>query len=91
MPRGIDTNALPADKSLRSFYNYEVVLLPDILLGKLAHGGPWGFFHSFHRYKDFSKALALADKLDLVVKTDDPRTPLHAVFGRAYSNKKWWP
>jgi hypothetical protein len=91
MPRGTDNKDLPPERSLRSFYDYEFILLPDILLGKLVHGGPWGFFHSFHRYKDFSKVLPLADRLDLVVKTEDPRTPLHAVFGRAYSNKKWWP
>jgi hypothetical protein len=91
LPRGIDTKDLPADKSLKSFYAYEIVLVPDILLGKLAHGGPWGFFHSFRRYRDFSTVLPLPDRLDLVVKTADPRTPLHAVFGRAYSNKKWWP
>lgn len=91
LPRGINTRDLPPNKTLNSFYAYELVLLPDILLGKLVHGGPWGFFHSFHRYKDFSTVLPLADRLDLVVKTVDPRTPLHAVFGRAYSNKKWWP
>ena len=91
LPRGINTKDLPADKSLKAFYNYEFILLPDILLGKLVHGGPWGFFHSFRRYQDFSNVVALADRLDLVVKTDDPREALHAVFGRSYSNKKWWP
>jgi hypothetical protein len=35
--------------------------------------------------------VPLADKLDLVVKTDDPRPALHAVFGQSYSNKRWWP
>ena len=91
LPRGIDTNDLPSDKSLRAFYAYEILLIPDILLGKLVHGGPTGFFHSFRRYRDFSKVVPLTDKLDLVVKTDDPREALHAVFGRSYSNKRWWP
>jgi hypothetical protein len=91
LPRGIETSDLPSDKSLKSFYAYEFVLLPDILLGKLVHGGPWGFFHSFRRYRDFSKVIPLAGRLDLVVKTADPRAPLQAVFGRAYSNKRWWP
>ena len=91
MPRGIDTKDLPPNKTLNSFYAYEIALVPDILLGKLIHGGPWGFFHSFSRYKDFSKVLPLADRLDLVVKTEDPRTALHAVFGRTYSNKMLWP
>jgi len=91
LPRGIDTKDLPSDKSLRAFYAYEILLIPDILLGKLVHGGPTGFFHSFRRYRDFSKVVPLTDKLDLVVKTDDPRQTLHAVFGRSYSNKRWWP
>jgi hypothetical protein len=91
MPRGINTKDLPPNKTLNSFYAYEIALVPDILLGKLVHGGPWGFFHSFRRYKDFSKVLPLADRLDLVVRTEDPRTVLHAVFGRLYSNKKLWP
>jgi hypothetical protein len=91
MPRGIDTKDLPPNKTLNSFYAYEIALVPDILLGKLVHGGPWGFFHSFRRYKDFSKVLPLADRLDLVVKAEDPSTALHAVFGRSYSNKKLWP
>jgi hypothetical protein len=91
MPRGIDTRDLPWNKTLNSFYAYEIVLIPDIMLGKLVHGGPWGFFHSFRRYRDFSKVLPLFDKLDLVVKTEDPRPALHAVFGRTYSNKKLWP
>lgn len=91
LPRGVDTEDLPDNKNLNAFYAYEILLLPDILLGKLVHGGPWGFFRSFRRYRDFSRPLPLADRLDLVVKTADPRAPLHAVFGREYSNKKWWP
>jgi len=91
MPRGTILSDLPPDKTLNSFYAFEMALVPDILLGKLVHGGPWGFFHSFPRYRDFSKVLTLADRLDLVVRTADPRDALHAVFGRVYSNKKWWP
>jgi hypothetical protein len=91
LPRGIETKDLPRNKTLNSFYAYEFALVPDILLGKLVHGGPWGFFHSFRRYTDFSKVLPLTDRLDMIVKTDDPRAALHAVFGRDYSNKNWWP
>lgn len=91
MPRGTILSDLPPDKTLNSFYAFEIALVPDILLGKLVHGGPWGFFHSFRRYRDFSKVVPLVDKLDLVVKTEDPRVPLRAVFGHVYSNKRWWP
>jgi len=91
LPHGTNTKDLPAEKSLKSFYTYEFFLLPDILLGKLAHGGPTGFFHSYRRYRDFSNVMPLQDRLDLVAKTDDPRPALHSVFGQSYSNKRWWP
>ncbi len=91
LPRGTNMKDLPTDKTLKSFYIYELLLTPDILLGKLVHGGPAGFFHSFSRYTDFSKVVRLADRLDLVVMTADAREALHAVFGRSYSNKRWWP
>jgi hypothetical protein len=35
--------------------------------------------------------LPLHDKLDAVVRTDDPRAILTEVFGRKYSNKPSWP
>ena len=69
----------------------EFVLLPDILLGKLAHGGPWGFFHSYDRYRLFDRETDLAGRLDVVISADDPRVPLKAVFGPKYSNKVHWP
>jgi hypothetical protein len=91
MPHGTILSDLPPNKTLNSFYVYEIALVPDIILGKLVHGGPWGFFHSFNRYRDFSKVLPIADKLNAVVKTEDAREALHVVFGRIYSNKRWWP
>lgn len=91
LPHGTNTKDLPADKSLKAFYTYEFFLIPDILLGKLVHGGPTGFFHSYRRYRDFSNVVPLTGRLDLVAKTEDPRPPLRVVFGQSYSNKRWWP
>jgi hypothetical protein len=82
---------LPRTKSLNAFYLGEYFLLPDIWLSKIAHGGPWGFFHSYARYRDFSHVIPLGPRLDAVVRTDDARPALHALFGMIYSNKRWWP
>jgi hypothetical protein len=35
--------------------------------------------------------LVLADSLDLVVRTDEPRAQLEAVFGKPFSRKSPWP
>jgi hypothetical protein len=91
LPRGVIESDLPGVKKLNGFYAAEFLLLPDILIGKLAHGGPWGFFHGYGRYRDFSVPLALGTRLAAIVQTDDPRESLHAVFGRRYSNKVHWP
>ena len=54
-------------------------------------GTPKGF-HNFNRYGGiFPKVVPRADRLDLVVRTPDPREPHQAVFSRSYSNKTWWP
>ena len=91
LPHGVIESDLPRMKTLNAFYLGEYILLPDIWLGKLAHGGPWGFFHGYSRYRDFSRVLPLAPRLDAVVRTNDARPVLKAVFGRIYSNKRWWP
>ena len=91
LPHGVIESDLPPLKSLNAFYMSEYLLLPDIWLGKLAHGGPWGFFHSYRRYRDFSMQLPLGVKLDAIVRAEDARPALHAVFGSIYSNKRWWP
>ena len=82
---------LPRFKTMNAFYAVEFALLPDIWIGKLAHGGPWGFFHSYGRYREYTNPLQLADRLDAVIASEDPRDALHAVFGKKYSNKLWWP
>ncbi len=91
LPHGIIESDLPRTKTLNVLYAMEFVLLPDIWLGKIAHGGPWGFFHSYARYRDFSRIEPLTLRLDAVARADDARPALHAVFGRRYSNKRWWP
>ncbi|HXT18242.1 MAG TPA: hypothetical protein VN706_21605 [Gemmatimonadaceae bacterium] len=91
LPHGVIESDLPRFKTMNAFYAVEFALLPDIWIGKLAHGGPWGFFHSYGRYREYTNPLQLADRLDAVIASEDPRDALHAVFGKRYSNKLWWP
>jgi hypothetical protein len=91
LPRGIIESDLPRLRTLNAFYAYHFLMLPDILLGKLTRPGPWGFYHSYARYRDFSRLIVLRDSLDLVVRTENPRQSLEAVFGEPYSNKTPWP
>jgi hypothetical protein len=91
LPHGVIESDLPRLKTLNAFYAVEFALLPDILIGKLAHGGPWGFFHGYRRYREFTKSLPLSTRLDAIIRTADPRDALHAVFGARYSNKVHWP
>ncbi len=91
MPRGIIESDLPRFQTLNSFYAFTFLGLPDILLGKLTRPGPSGFFHSYDRYRDFSRLMKLGDSLDVVVRTENPRAALTAVFGKPYSNKVQWP
>ena len=91
LPRGVIESDLPGSKSLNLLYALDFATLPDIWMGKLIHGGPWGFFHSYARYRDFSTTLPLADRLTAVVESDDPRPALQAVLGTRFSNKRAWP
>ena len=91
LPHRVIESDLPRLRTLNAFYLAEFILLPDILLGKVAHGGPWGFFHGYNRYRSFTEILRLSDRLNAVLRTDDAREPLHAVFGPRYSNKVPWP
>jgi hypothetical protein len=91
LPRGIIESDLPPLRTLNTFYALEFALLPDILIGKLVHGGPWGFFHSYGRYRDFTTVDSLAGHLDAIVMAADPAPSLAAVFGSRYSRKIPWP
>jgi hypothetical protein len=91
LPRGVIESDLPAQKSLNTFYAFAWIGLPDIWLGDLTRRGPWCFCHGYSRYRDFSKPLFLSGRLDAVVRTDDAREALGAVFGKPYSKKPNWP
>jgi hypothetical protein len=91
LPHGIIESDLPRFRTLNAFYFYSFIGLPDILLGRLTRPGPLGFFHSYGRYRDFSRVMRLGDSLDVVVRADDARASLAAVFGTPYSNKTPWP
>jgi hypothetical protein len=91
LPHRVIESDLPRTKTLNVFYVGEYLLLPDIWLGKIAHGGPLGFFHSYARYREFTRVVPLTNRLNAVLRTEDARPGLHAVFGSIYSNKRWWP
>ncbi|HJU88320.1 MAG TPA: hypothetical protein VJ672_02955 [Gemmatimonadaceae bacterium] len=91
MPRGTINHTLPPGQTLDAFYFLSFLLLPDFWLGNLNRKGPWGFFHGFGRYKTFDKPLLLGERLDAIVRTDEPDEALKAVFGRNYSRKRSWP
>jgi hypothetical protein len=91
LPHGVIESDLPRCKTLNVFYVLEYFLLPDIWLGRMSHGGPLGFFHSYARYRDFSIVIDLRDRLDAVFRTEDPSQVLPAVFGPRYPHKRAWP
>ena len=91
LPHGVIESDLPGSRSLNVMYALEYVLLPDIWLGKLVHGGPWGFFHGYGRYRDFSRVINSADRLNAVLMTATPVGPLRSILGRRFANKRPWP
>ena len=84
-------SALPPGQTLDAFYFLNFLVLPDFWLGNLNRKGPWGFFHGFGRYKTFDKPMLLGERLDAIVRTDEPHEVLRAVFGKDYSKKRAWP
>jgi hypothetical protein len=91
LPHGVVESDLPRFKSLNMMYALEFALLPDIWLGKVVHGGPWGFFHSYGRYRDFEGPVLLSNQLSAVVCAKDARPALRVLLGARYSNKLEWP
>jgi hypothetical protein len=91
LPRGLRESDLPAPRKLNEFYALTIVGLPDILLGDLSRKGPLGFFHGYRRYRDFNRPILLADRLNAVVRLENPDPALRLVFGVPYSHKRAWP
>lgn len=91
LPYGVIESDLPRTRTLNVFYSMAFWGEPDILLGDVTRRGPLGFFHSYRRYRDFSRVIPLASRIDVVARTADPRAILTAVFGRRWSHKRLWP
>lgn len=91
LPRGTLSADLPVTAKPASFYAFTWLGLPDIWLGNLTRPGPWCFCKSFKRYNQYTKPLLLAERVDLIVQSEDPRDALAALFGKPFSKKRAWP
>jgi hypothetical protein len=91
LPRATRPESLPAGRSLEAFYLLTWVGLPDLWLGRLSRRGPLCFCGSYARYAAFTNPLGLADRIDVVVRAEDPSDVLRSVFGARYSRKRPWP
>jgi hypothetical protein len=91
LPHRIIESDLPRFKKLNLFYAFTWIGLPDIWLGDLTRRGPWCFCHGYTRYRDFSKQIPLASRIDVVVRATNADSTLAAVFGKPYSKKRQWP
>ena len=91
LPRGVVESDLPEGKKMNSFYLFTWLGLPDIWLGNLTRRGPWCYCKSYRRYRDFSKLVSVGNRIDVVVRTEDPNAVLAAVFGKRFSRKSAWP
>ena len=91
MPRGITSDDYLWPRTLQSFWVSSWITLPDIWLGRLSRRGPMCFCHGYRRYLTFDRRIITAERIDVVVRTEDPDDVLGAVFGRPYSKKRAWP
>ncbi|MFL5477714.1 MAG: hypothetical protein ACJ79J_01540 [Gemmatimonadaceae bacterium] len=91
LPRNVRQSDLPKSKSLNFFYAMTIFGEPDILLGDISRKGPLCFCHGYGRYREFSRPILLAERIDAVIRTEDPRPVLLAIFGNKYSDKNQWP
>jgi hypothetical protein len=90
MPRHTRPEDLPFPRTHATFFAL-AWLLPDLWLGAIERDGPLCFCHGYQRYRTFSDPLPLADRLDVIVRTDDPGEILRGAFGERYSKKRAWP
>lgn len=91
LPRNVRQSDLPRPRTLNFFYAMTIFGEPDILLGDATRKGPLCFCHSYRRYRQFTRPIVLSDRLDAIVRTEDPKPALLQVFGSKYSNKHRWP
>lgn len=91
MPRGTVRGDLPWPQKLDVFWLATYVGLPDIWLGNINRKGPWCFCHGYARYRQFTRPLPVAPRIDAIVRSDEARAALSAVFGEPYSMKRLWP
>jgi hypothetical protein len=91
LPRNVRQSDLPRPQTLNFFYAMTIFGEPDILLGDMTRKGPLCFCHGYGRYRQFTRPIILSDRLDAIVRTEDPKPALLAVFGSKYSNKHRWP
>lgn len=91
MPQGMAEGDLPKLRSLNLFYAFTILGAPDIWLGNAVRKGPWCFCHGYGRYRQFTDPVLLGPRLDAVVRSEDGRETLRAVFGEKYSKKELWP
>ena len=91
IPRGLGLGELPGIRTMNAFYALAVLGLPDIWLSNSQRKGPWCFCHGFRRYREFTRPLPLAERLDAIVAAENPHAALRAAFGEKYSKKPAWP
>lgn len=91
LPLGVVESDLPAMQTLNVFYLLTWLGLPDIWLGRLNRPGPMCFCRSYRRYREYTRPLLLGDRLDAVVRAEDPTPALEQVFGKPFSRKPLWP
>jgi hypothetical protein len=91
LPHGVVESDLPGVKGLNDYYMFSWLGLPDIWLGNLTRPGPWCFCKGYGRYRQFSRVVSLSNRLDVVVRTENPTEVLGTVFGKPFSRKRPWP
>jgi hypothetical protein len=91
MPRNVKQSDLPKPQTLNFFYAMTFFGALDILFGDLTRKGPLCFCRSYRRYLQFTRPLMVAERIDAVIRTENPRSVLLAVFGGKYSDKQHWP
>lgn len=91
LPRGTIESDLPTSRKLNQFYLFTWIGLPDIWLGDLTRRGPLCFCHGYGRYREFTRQLPVATRIDAIVRTENAHDALTAVFGKPYSDKRAWP